>query len=163
MVTRGKSKALLAYTAGLFDGEGYITILRAGIHKSLINPTHILAVGMSLTDKPTIERLKEQFGGSVVLDPRIYPNRRQVFMWRMSGPSAVDFLRGVYPFLRIKHPQADIAFRFQVLKSKRWGRGKIHPDNMRQRNDLCEQIRALNASRFPHPQRLSEETPAIAG
>lgn len=159
MVIRGKSATELAYIAGLFDGEGYITISIDGPHKTQRNAVHLLVVGVGMTDRPTIERFKEIWGGMATMDPREYPNRKRVYIWRVTGPQAILFINDVYKYLRIKKPQADIARRFQVLKSHRWGRGGIPAENMTERNDLCERIRAMNTSRFNRPQRLSERAP----
>lgn len=159
MVIRGKRESL-AYTAGIFDGEGYITILLLNTYKPK-GKTHQLSVGMTITDRATVAELQREWGGTLVTDPRYYPNRKVLYMWRATGPTAVVFLKAIRPYLRIKHHQADIAFEFQTLKSVRWGRGKIDQVNLSRRDDLCMAIRTLNASRFPRPQRLSEGAPSL--
>lgn len=166
MGTRGKRETELAYTAGLFDGEGYISILRATVRRKA-GPIkwHILVAGMSMTDRPTIERTATVYGGQPILYPYNdrFPTHKPIFMWRISNSAALGFIETVYPYLRIKRPQADIARAFQATKSKRWGVRGMPLEQLARRDELCEQMRALNASRFPRPQRLSERAPAIAG
>lgn len=164
MTTRGKSKTELAYAAGIFDGEGYITILRATANRKA-GRTHeyILVAGMSNTHRPTIEWLKEQWRGTTMLHNQVFKNRKRIFMWRVSGPMALGFIRDIYPYLRIKKPQADLAIAFQATKSRQWGVRGLSNDVLALRDDLCVQIRALNASRVPRPQRLSEGAPSTDG
>jgi hypothetical protein len=159
--TRGKSEDL-AYTAGIFDGEGYISILRVQTKNRKNGRTHdyLLVVGMSNTDRRTIETLKKQWGGTTMLDNRVYPNRKPIFMWRATALVALRFIKDIYPYMRVKKPQATLGMRFQSQLSHKWGRAGMPDKELARRDNLCVQIRALNASHFSRPQRLSEGAPS---
>lgn len=111
---RGQHMALeLPYVAGLFDGEGYITINKYHHPKG----THIryqLFVGIGMTDKPVIEAIAEQFGGMFTSykSPK-KPTHRRVFEWRVSSKSAVPFLKAVLPWLIVKKDRANLVLKFQ--------------------------------------------------
>jgi len=106
-------KTDLAYVAGIIDGEGSINLCK---HMNNI----VLHVSVSNTNEWLLQWLKFGFGGS------FYPAdatdlRNQCWQWALSGKKAVEFLRLVYPYLQLKKPQADLAFKFQAGKTReRW-------------------------------------------
>lgn len=87
----------LAYLAGLFDGEGCIT--RA-------NGRPIIQIGM--TDGPVISWLGS-IGGTVRVE-QPPGNRKPLYRWRVLAANEVeDFLRAIYPYLRVKRAAAEDA------------------------------------------------------
>lgn len=121
--TRGKvSEIDNAYTAGLFDGEGSVSILKA--RRS--NPNykcaqHILCLTCTNTHKETIEWLSETYGASKALRKRQrnHPKWKDAYGWTISAIKALEFLKLIYPYLKIKKEQARIAIEFQTSKMEK--------------------------------------------
>lgn len=113
-----------AYIAGLFDGEGYITI--SGYSKGKNAGRVYLAVGINMTNEWPLQWLKFNFGGSLKCSKHKQQNWRDAWQWQLSANKAIIFLETLYPFLKLKKPEADTAIAFQRAKNKiRYGRG--HP------------------------------------
>ena len=104
----------LAYTAGLFDGEGCITILR---EKSGGKPPYMrLSIGS--TDRAVIEWLCCTFEGSLSkasLSGAML-GAKQLYNFRLCDQRAAAFLTPLLPYLRIKKAQANLAIEFQSRK-----------------------------------------------
>jgi hypothetical protein len=103
----------LPYVAGIFDGEGYVTINKYH-HPSGKHIRYQLLVGIGMVDKPVIEAISKQFGGMLTSykSPKKVTHRR-VFEWRVSSKAAVPFLRAVQPWLIVKRDQVELVLRFQ--------------------------------------------------
>ena len=146
MAIRGKTPLQLAYTAGLFDGEGYISILRITGTKQLAakgkrNTWHELTVGMNITTPEATKWMADRWGGTNILHPTIYPNRKRIHMWRISQVMARDFLTDLLPYLKIKREEAVLAIEFQALKSFRFGRAGIPEANLKRRDEIWYEMR----------------------
>lgn len=127
-----KGNTLLAYTAGIIDGEGSI-----GLHRKFqrTSPTSqkksiqmVVAVGN--TNEWLINLLYMQFGGSLRLrKPRAdMPNQKKLWEWSITNNKASNFLALILPYLTIKRPQAELAIQFQ---NRRKGRGHALSDEQR--------------------------------
>lgn len=110
-----KGKTLLAYVAGIIDGEGSISLAQ---HKRKDGRrTHWeLIVAVCNTKFWLIEFLHFQFGGYI--DERTqyginYANAKKSWRWTMCASKAGDFLKLVLPYLQLKKPQAELAIAFQ--------------------------------------------------
>lgn len=108
-----KGKTLLAYTAGIIDGEGCISICQ---HKNKTKRgfSYALTVSVWSTDEWLVQWLKMHYGGSVV--PRkfeIQAKRRTIWKWSVYANKAKDFLQLILPYLYLKRPQAELAISFQ--------------------------------------------------
>ena len=128
----------LAYLAGLFDGEGSVSILHnwAGHDKSKPR-THELYVNVANTNREVIEWVKAKVGVGTVHKKRCagYPGaRKDIFYWEARSRSAETFLRMVRPFLRIKVAHVEEALSFRI-KQREIGR------NVR---DQCLRLKRLN-------------------
>jgi len=115
---KGKLKKTdLAYTAGIIDGEGWISLGRNGGAKG--DKSISLIVGVENTNEWLIRWLYFAFGGNFHPVRNRTPQRQPIWKWSLSAKKASAFLKLVYPYLNIKKPQADIAFMFQERKTKR--------------------------------------------
>ncbi len=102
---------LIAYAAGLFDGEGYITI---SVQKRRIGESMQVVAGIAMTDPSAIVLMAELFGGSLFKGgARPNPRHKPLHSWNISSQNAYTFLKTVRPFLLIKSEEADIALEFQ--------------------------------------------------
>jgi len=81
----------IAWAAGIFEGEGWATKLKAH--------TELVAVGQ-MVDKSDwlLIRLKALFGGSIYCSGREGKNKNYR-AWHIHGSRAREFLEKIYPFL----------------------------------------------------------------
>jgi hypothetical protein len=115
----------LAYLGGLADAEGYF-----GIRKGTWHMRHGLArapayhedVQIRMSDPSALRLLKALFDGALRREPRIYSSRSgfesraRCWVWEVKDRQAVNFVKCVMPFLRIKKRQAQ--FLLELRKSK---------------------------------------------
>ncbi len=102
----------LAYAAGIFDGEGTVTILRVQNER---NPTHSLHAFVTNTDRPLLEWLRETYGGAIYAQ-RQQGQNRPCWQWKLTSRGAADFLALLLPYLRVKRAQAVVGIEFQTFK-----------------------------------------------
>jgi len=105
-----KSVAILAYTAGIVDGEGNICIAKQNKYNN-----SKIELRVTNTNEWLPQWLKMQFGGRVYLmkDSSRKPNAKDGFRWRVTARQAGKVLELLLPYLQIKKPQAEIALSFQ--------------------------------------------------
>lgn len=108
-------KINLAYIAGFFDGEGSVNLMPLIQTTAKQQQMFSLRAQVMSTNKRSIERLKNDFGGDIKCNP-IKGNRQESWTWRVTAKQAVSFLRLVLPYLQIKKPQAQLAIKFQKHK-----------------------------------------------
>ena len=132
---------VLAYAAGIIDGEGSISIsVKAEAHFRK-HPNHKLEVRVGVTDRCLIDWLVLHFGGTVSTSPR-KENCKLCHTWHLSCRQSIPFLVAVRPYLVIKGAQADTAFALHesVLSARR----KLTPAIVEHRQSLFLQMKALN-------------------
>jgi hypothetical protein len=101
----------LSYLAGIFDGEGWVTIYTAKGRKPGHAPIRFtLQIGVANAYLPVLVELQDLFGGCVETAGK--PVNMQVYRWVAPSKLAWTFLRCIRPYLRIKALQADIAIEF---------------------------------------------------
>lgn len=132
---------ILAYTAGLFDGEGCVCLRGIGKYPSL-------SIDIASTNEAIILWLQVTFGGSIYrYDNSGRYNRKPSWKWSIGSQEATDFLRLLLPFLRIKKPQAELGIMFQTLKR---GRHENHREPLSEdvaiaQKEMQEMMRELNS------------------
>jgi hypothetical protein len=104
----------LAYVAGIIDGEGCITVRKARRHYKVRDYEYRLEIKVGLANEFLPKRLKFAFGGNICHENK----RPYIWIWTIGGESCVNFLKAIYPYLILKKPQADVAFRFYNIRPK---------------------------------------------
>jgi hypothetical protein len=131
-----------AYFAGLFDGEGYVSVRlkkKGSKHRS---PQHRMFIGLSMADPWNPFYLQHIFGGSV--RRRIRPKRKPQYEWIAWGYHAEEALRQLYPYLTTKQRQAKLAFVLCFLQFKR-NSDRVTPSEIVElRDKIRVKIRELN-------------------
>lgn len=74
------------------------------------------------TNKDVLLYLQSHFGGDISPLSHKKDGWRQGWSWRLSWTKAVDFLDVIYPYLRIKAQQADVAFAWNATRLGRGGK-----------------------------------------
>lgn len=113
-------KTDLAYIAGFFEGEGCIYLGKSC-------GWHHLRVTASQANEWIIAWLKFCFGGSVNR-MTCEVGHRQRWQWHAVGNNAYMFLVSVFPYLRLKKAEAELAIKFQEARR---GRGFRVTDKQR--------------------------------
>lgn len=93
-----------AYLAGLFDGEGSVSIVRSGKTWGM----HV-SIGSSAEDGFLRVLYDECSCPGSFCQPTRTPDRRPRVVWAMAGRAAAWFLTSTLPWLRLKNHQAEIA------------------------------------------------------
>jgi hypothetical protein len=160
-------KTLLAWVAGMLDGEGSLAIKRitrklSGGRKR-INYQLWVVVGMA--EKPAnvkaIDLLHKTFGGNVCryTPKKIKPNHYPKIAWTVVSQQALNCLKLVRPYLVIKKPNADLLIDFQETCISRKSK-KNDIEKLKKQESFFYELRKVNETKkFLHLQRLSEETP----
>lgn len=118
-------KTDIAYFAGLFDGEGCVSITPRSNTK---RQTFRLQIHITSTNEWIIQQLRFAFGGSIHFVPENSErNWKASWRWWIGDQKALKFLEIVYPYLKLKKPQVELAIQFQKHKYRIGGAGS-HPD-----------------------------------
>ena len=140
---------VLAYLAGMIDGDGYISITRS-IHRGRLyfGPQ----IGIAGTRREPHDLAASLWGGAVYE----YRNgiHRPQFQWSRVGATAAMAIEAVLPYLRIKVDNALLALElWQHLNDGRHTADDPFPwfgpdyDPSEARDDMREQMIGLNQSR----------------
>jgi hypothetical protein len=127
---------ILAYLAGIIDGEGCISIFFS-------RNRHVLQVSCKMTDTQAIDLLHEAFGGGRSKTPKRKGENFDTWSWTVSNKSANDCLDQLFPYLRVKKYQALIGLLYYkdcILGKVGSKTGKISEENMRKRDMFMQEI-----------------------
>jgi hypothetical protein len=138
-----------AYTAGLIDGEGSISLsVRSGKRRrdGLPNQSPQLLLQVSMVDETVIDWLLTTW--KVGHKHQSYrpkrPHHRPAFAWHVYGAHAATVLKQIQPYLKVKHRQAGLALEARQMIGP--PSLKIGPQEMRRRWALRDQMIALNGT-----------------
>jgi len=152
----------IRYVAGLFDGEGWITICKQNLggrfHYSADYVRYQLVAGIGMTYRPLIEQLHKQFGGGFYINrtaQKKMPKSRAGFMWKLSSQPAADFLKLIEPHLIAKLDEAVAAIEFQRHIRKHTHdfryRPEMRPALYADREEFRRQLLAFKKREFDTP------------
>ena len=133
----------LAYSAGLIDGEGYVTLMRP--LRPGNQPRPLIAV--SMTHEATVWRLHETFGRGAInyIAPR-QKHHKSAWRWAVSARDALFAAELVEPFSTTKrhlHRQI-IEHYITMMRSVVGNAGKRGEDNARARLTKADVIEMRN-------------------
>ncbi len=134
----------IEYIAGLFDGEGSVSIQKRKPRGRGESPNYILTVCLGFRHGMDIlQKIKKHYGGIIhivrygKLKERAYPR------WYATYNQAYRFLKDILPFLIIKRKAAELGIKFREEKKKRTGR-KLTEAEIRKREDMRLKLKELN-------------------
>lgn len=99
------------WTAGFFDGEGSVSILRRKRGGFI---EHMLACAIGQNDQRPLLAIQAEYGGSKC-DSR---TQSGCWRWRIHGGSAERFLIRIRPYSIVKAEQIDLALELRTLVGK---------------------------------------------
>ena len=127
------------YVAGLFDGEGHVSI-----KKHLKNMT----IGITNGYLPILEKLQEKYGGVIQELKRYKDNHSRTWQWIARNKETFDnFLNDVDMDIRIKIPQVFAAECFATTMLKCGGnrrKERLSPLAWAVRREALENLRRFN-------------------
>ena len=97
---------LLAYLAGIVDGEGSIRV-----HSQPRSRSYSVELTVKMNDRRTVELIHEHFGGSFFTDGH-HKEQRIMYCWNIRSRKAVELLQELLPYLIYKKPQAELCIEF---------------------------------------------------
>ena len=106
-----RGNTLLAYVAGIIDGEGNIGLHKVGGCNE--HPYYALKISVGNTNAWLISFLKMQFGGNIYQRKYDNPHHKDCWVWELHAKGAYILLNLILPYLQIKRPQAKLAIQFQ--------------------------------------------------
>ena len=143
-----KPEGILAYIAGIIDGEGCIYVRKVKPGKRYKYIQHSICIAVNNTDKKMIDFLQNNFPAYV----RGYKNnnsvhRRKVWVWSIQNKKAEEVLKCILPYLITKKEQAELAIQISETKKYTGVRAKImlktFLEAIKLREILSEKIRCL--------------------
>jgi len=115
---------LLAYMAGIVDGEGTIVIEH-------LRTRDVPRIAIGMTDRAVPQLFVDAFGGSFRRKPPSGMGKKDIWYWQIVGRRAVQILTYLYPYLIIKKPKAQECFNLRIRSrsdaaKENWARRKTN-------------------------------------
>lgn len=165
-----------AYLAGILDGDGYFTIKRSTYamrNGDATQPVFSEKVGIKQIAPNAIDILHENFGGYRRIEKSSAKKGKPLHAWSVTDKKAIRVVEAVFPYLKIKRRQAEMLLKLRETKinvvrvkvgtfEMRHKSGKIvtmsrrivSPEIIRQREQLCSNIKKLNDTRVNQPKLI---------
>ena len=124
----------LAYCAGLFDGEGCVTLSKDG------DTNYRLRLKVTSTDYAVLTWLQEHFGGSINLSRKESEYNKEAWDWICRTEDQVVFLFGILPYTIIKRAQIIEALNYHFEKQNG---GKLTEDEIKLRSAYYERLKTM--------------------
>lgn len=141
-------QTILAYLAGIIDGEGCIRISKQTATKGLGKAPYSANVNCGMTNPIAVELLHQTFGGSIRDCQPTCKNAspcKPLRYWYLSGTNGVAAaLRQLYPYLRVKKKQAAYVLDFCMNKTDGRIPGGVPQEEQRWREELYMNVKKLN-------------------
>jgi len=102
---------ILAYTAGLIDGEGCIYISKGKPRGARLNSQYTLKVAVGMSVATAVKKIQHHFGGA--LRERNNRQYKPIHRWELSSVEAERFLRRILPYLIVKKEEAVLGLEFR--------------------------------------------------
>lgn len=99
------------WTAGFFDGEGSVSVLR---RKRGNFVEHMLACAVGQNDQRPLLAIRNEYGGSQCNSK----TPSGCWRWRIHGGAAESFLKRIRPHSIVKADQIDLALELRLLVGK---------------------------------------------
>lgn len=138
-----KSKAdngelFMAWAAGFFDGEGYVTVGKRSPYKG--KPSYYLRVGINHVNPEPLEELHEAFGGALEYQKpsSVKGNRKPRTRWVTNCETAAKVLETLLPYLHNKYAVA--LYGLELQKTMRFRGGSVPEEIHKKREELRETI-----------------------
>jgi hypothetical protein len=150
------SPTIDAYAAGLVDGEGCISITKAGDASQGIKYARV-DIGMTRKAFHVLKKMRAEYGGSINKLRDQTKKWSAASTWTIGGRDSVDFLLRILPYLQLKKKQAELALDLQeaIASRKLLPHGQLWTSEMKVfAASIRTQVMALNKK---GPSRETED------
>ena len=153
----------LAYTAGLFDGEGCVTLVYTVCRRRVASTIPIygfkFVVLITNTHRGVFRSLRQQFGGYIHLTTRSRPATvKPCWSWRLTSfEQQRRFLEAIQPYCIIKQRAVRLGLAY-LQTAKKPGRRTPEVDWLT-RVDICRQLQRVNQRGLHAPVRQAPTRP----
>lgn len=130
-----KESQMLAYIAGLFDGEGSVGIYQHG-------ETYKLRVGISMDNPTSVSVIKDMFP-EAVFDKLRREVGNDYYRVAFNQYKAYEFLKTIEPFVLIKREQVKVGLAFLAHRRRERAKTYHHPKPCRRCESLTKKIKDL--------------------
>lgn len=115
-----RKNEILAYLAGIVDGEGYIGIKKTRAYKcqDRQTPGYHACIAVKMINEKAIHLLATNLGGWYYKEKRSPPQRRQLFCYHVTDKRAEQTLRSLLPYLRVKRQNAKCVLQLRKLQTE---------------------------------------------
>lgn len=159
-----KANVVLAYTAGLIDGEAYIGIDHQNAAKfsgKRRSDFYRMNVSVNVTDKSMTDFLMRHFGGYYRTRKRLTVNGRLVHSWYIDGDRAIAFLKAILPYMVAKKDQARLGIKFRKSFGPMYCKTGVPSAVIKLRHSCYEKFKEIHGRHSakalpPKPLRLPE-------
>ncbi len=107
----------LAYFAGIFDGEGTVTLAKTQISSPKQRLTYQVRVQVVSTDEWLCQSLRFSFGGTVISHRVTEGNHKPAWRWLGTRLVAKKFMLAILPYSKLKRQRMDLALKFLSHKT----------------------------------------------
>lgn len=132
----------LAYFAGFFDGEGWVSV--SAKRKGNGQRWTSLQIGVAQKTRDVLEFAQRLFPSGRIYFHTLRPSPIYTLEW--NSQKAAKVLREVLPFLKVKKAQALLYLEFAAWRAKR-GKGRLSPGDWLYCQNVSKAMKALNAAR----------------
>ena len=134
----------LAWAAGFFDGEGYVSIVARNTKGNSKQYRHqYIRIGINHVDPRPLQKFQQLFGGQLTESKQVIGNRKPRWQWILTCEQAKQFLTIVRPYLINKDIVADIAFQF--LDTIGLTGQRISVEKQQIRHDCASRLKLVNS------------------
>lgn len=133
----------LEYMAGLFDGEGTVTLLKCDP-----SPYRQVVVSIQMCDKSLVEEIKNSYGGATTYRKARKANYSDAWTWKLTHRKAMDFLASILPYVRLPAKRQRISYILDNYDAVFKANGKYTEQEKTQRLIFEEAFFSLTPTRM---------------
>ena len=142
------SKTVLAYFAGIMDGEGWFSIQKTQ-RKENQSPTYTPTIGVGSSDKVLTDWLSKHFGGKARFRINHHQmGKKPMYEWRPPWTLIKPIIPQILPYLIIKKERALLLLELHKLSSVKFRKIGVPKENILKREKIYLKIRELNGYSF---------------
>ena len=144
--------SVLAYIAGIVDGEGSIMIQRQcskafmeqRAKSGCFHPHYAVGIRIGMLERIALDLIVDELKIGKVCQEKPYHHKRPMYRWMIrSKDEVIKFLNLILPYLRVKKKQAQLAIKFMDEWVSCNGR-KLTPEIISKRQRAWREMRKLN-------------------
>ena len=144
------SSEILAYLAGILDGEGCIGLYNSRSRTDTRSTHFQLVVRVTQKSPQAVELLNQVFGGNMHTYTDVGPNKPgPYFSWRVTNNQAVGVLEKLQPYLREKRAQCDLALEFQARRREHKRGTRLTAEELEIRLQYVDKLKQFKHVKWP--------------